>query len=114
MPINASDIQIREARLADLDELADLYCTLWTNSLRNPAWQQRYEELLAQACERVEAEADERLGQCPIRTVASPARKEGPTGAFVLRRTVRTAGPIWACASRNPVVADAPATRTYR
>lgn len=114
MPINASNIQIKEARLANLDELADLYCTLWTYSLRNPAWQQRYEELLARACERVEAETDERLGQGPIGPVASSARKEGPTGAFVLRRTVRAADPIWACASRNSVVAAAPATRTCR
>lgn len=115
MPISASNVQIREARLEDLDELADLYCTLWTNSLRNrgdfedamlagryniamqfqrspialvaeadgtpiaaccvgifdegaprdnPSWQARYEELLAQARERVEAGADERLEGC--------------------------------------------------
>lgn len=35
MTATTNDVIIREARLDDLDELADLYCTLWTNSLRN-------------------------------------------------------------------------------
>ena len=112
MPL--SNVTIREAGLGDLDELADLYCTLWTNSLRNrgdfedamlagryniamqfqrspialiaevdgvaiaaccvgifddgkprtnPAWQERYEELLALATERAR-DADERLEGC--------------------------------------------------
>lgn len=33
--MSAAEPIIREAQLEDLDELADLYCTLWTNSLRN-------------------------------------------------------------------------------
>lgn len=112
--MSTDTVSIREARLTDLDELADLYCTLWTNSLRNrgdfedamlagryniamqcqrspialvaeaddvpiaaccvgifdagaprtnPYWQERYQELLAQATERAQG-ADERLEGC--------------------------------------------------
>lgn len=35
MPINPDEFTFRETRHDDLDEFADLYCTLWTNSLRN-------------------------------------------------------------------------------
>ena len=35
MSQNLEELTIREATLADLEPLADLYCTLWTNSLRN-------------------------------------------------------------------------------
>ena len=35
MPINPDEFTFREACHDDLDEFADLYCTLWTSSLRN-------------------------------------------------------------------------------
>ena len=35
MTINPGEFTFRAACHEDLDEFADLYCTLWTNSLRN-------------------------------------------------------------------------------
>ena len=115
MPINPEEFTFREARHDDLDEFADLYCTLWTNSLRNRGdfddatlagrynismqfnrspitivaesdgrpialccvglfdegkprtnehWHAIYEDLLAQATERLEQGGDERLAGC--------------------------------------------------
>lgn len=90
MPINPDEFTFREARHDDLDEFADLYCTLWTNSLRNRGdfddgrpialccvglfddgkprtnehWHAIYEDLLAQATERLEQGGDERLAGC--------------------------------------------------